>query len=319
MTNRIAAIQPLVSIGMPAYNGERYIRKAIDSLLGQIYCNFELIISENDSKDATWEILQEYAAKDRRVKLFRQTCNIGSFKNFNFVLSKASGKYFMWAAVDDLWMPEFLEAMVNELETHEDAGIAMCAVDRVFENGDLLDRICFIDRDNPNHRTYYQMLKSLTSGKKYNLFIYGLFRTQLLKQAIHFMPEVPGSDRLFISQMALATRFRYVDSVLHVRLHHVKPSNIRYPEEKFNKMQNEDRWVNFKVLYAMARMLYQSSVIPWYRKIYLPIGLWRYGWLLVLSIFAPKIKERVSPDTWNRLKVLKKLIFLTRTSRNQKG
>ena len=306
--------KPLVSIGMPAYNGEKFIKRAIDSLLVQTYSNFELIVSDNASDDSTWEILNRYAAKDKRIRLYRQEYNIGALGNFRFVLSKASGKYFVWAAVDDLWMPGFVDNMVKELESHADAGIAMCAVDRVWENGELVDTIRFIDRDNPNHTTYYQMLKKLTSTKKYNLYIYGLFRTSLLEKAIQFMPEVPGSDRLFMSQMALATRFRYVDRVLHIRLHHRQPSNVRLPNEKFNKMQNEDKWVNIKILYALSQMLYQSTIIPWYRKIYLPVALWRYGWLLLYSRILSKIKERVAPDTWSRLRQYYEIFLRKRQS-----
>lgn len=301
--------KPLVSIGMPVYNGEQYIRKALDSLLAQDYKNFELTISDNASTDATLQICNEYAARDKRIRVYVQSRNIGASANFKTVLAMARGKYFMWAALDDYWLPEFVSSMVKELETHPEAGVAMCAVERVYEDGTLFDIIRFENKDNPNNRTYYQMMLSLTSSKKYNLYIYGLFRTQLLKQAIQFMPEVPGSDRLFICQLALAVCFRYVKRVLHMRTCHAQPSNVRLPDEKFNKMQNEDKLVDVKVLFALGRMIYTSNMIPWYRKIYLPIALWRYGWLLLLNRFALKIKERVSPGTWNRLKILKKLIF----------
>ncbi len=299
---------PLVSIGMPAYNGEKYIRKALGSLLAQDYENFELIISDNASTDATLQICREYADKDRRIRVYVQSRNIGLYTNFKTVLKMARGKYFMWAAVDDCWLSGFVKALIDELETHPEAGVAMCAVDRVHENGDLFDTIRFINKDNPNYRSYYQMLKGLTSGKKYNLYVYGLFRTQLLRQAIPF-PEVPAGDRLFICQLALATRFRYIDQVLHIRMHHNRPSNVRLLDEKFNKMQNEDKWVNVKILFALWQILYKSTIIPWYRKIYIPIAIWRYGWLLVIVRVVTKAKERVTPETWNRLKKFKKFLL----------
>lgn len=307
----------LVSIGMPAYNGERYIRKALDSLLAQDYENFELIISDNASTDSTLHICREYADKDRRIRVYVQSRNIGAIANFKTVLEMARGKYFMWAAVDDCWLPGFVKALIDELEIHSEAGVAMCAVDRVYENGDLFDTIRFINKDNPNYRSYYQMLKSLTSGKKYNLYIYGLFRTQLLRQAIAFYPEVTAADRLFICQLALATRFRYIDQVLHIRMVHNQPSKVRLPDEKFKKMQNEDKLVDAKILFALGQILYKSTIIPWYRKIYLPIAIWRYGWLIVrgsirkvISRMIIKVKERVSPETWKRLKKFKKLLLL---------
>ncbi len=295
----------LVSIGMPVYNGERFIKKALDSLLSQDYENFELIISDNASTDSTLQICREYVARDSRIRFHKHSRNVGALANFKTVLGLAQGKYFMWAAVDDYWLPEFIGVLVKELESHPDAGVAMCAIDRVSENGGLFDTIRFINRDNPNYRNYYQMLKSLTSAKKYNLYIYGLFRARLLKQAISSFPEVPGSDRLFLCQMALATRFRYVDRVLHIRMHHDQPSNVRLPDEKFNKMQNKDKWVDAKVLYALGQMLYKSIVIPWYRKIYLPIALWRYGWLLLLNRFMIRFKGYFSEDSLNLLRKVK--------------
>jgi glycosyltransferase involved in cell wall biosynthesis len=93
---------PLVSIGMPVYNGERYIRKASDSLLAQDYENFELIISDNASTDETLRIFREYAAIDHRIKVYVHSHNLGAFTNYKNVLELAQGKYFMWAAVDDV-------------------------------------------------------------------------------------------------------------------------------------------------------------------------------------------------------------------------
>ena len=298
--------KPLVSIGMPAYNGEQYLRKALDSLLAQDYENFELLISDNASTDATFQICQEYAERDKHIRVYRNEHNLGALKNFQVVLEKARGKYFMWAAVDDCWLPGFVTTLVKELEKHPEAGVAMCAVDRIDNDGVLFDTIRFKDRDNPNGRTYYQMMKSLTSFKKYNLYIYGLFRTPLLKEAFPSFQEVPRLDRLFMCQMALATRFRYVDQVLHIRMHQKQSLNERYPDEKFNKMQNEDKWVDVKVLYAFGLMLYRSSIIPRYRKIYIPMALWRYSWLLLQIRFFAQFNSSCLPRVWNRLKYVKR-------------
>jgi glycosyltransferase involved in cell wall biosynthesis len=302
--------QPLVSIGMPAYNGDQYIRKALDALLNQSYENFELIISDNASTDLTSQICAEYSAKDQRVKVYTQETNIGAVRNFQYVLEKAQGAYFMWAAVDDDWMPDFIREMVNELESNPEAGVAMSAVDRVYPNGELLDTIRFLGKDNPNDQTYYQMLKRLISGKKYNLFIYGLFRTDLLKKAIPNLPNVTGSDRLFICQLALGTRFRYVNQLLHIRTNHIIPSKIRLPNEKFNAME-KNKFVNIIILYALARMILRSQIIPWYRKFYLPIAVWRYALLLYIPPIKAKLKYHF-PQMWNFLKKNKRFLTLGR-------
>ena len=107
-------ILPKVSIGMPVYNGEKYILKALDSLLGQTFTDFELIISDNASTDNTYLICQEYTKNDSRVKLIRQTKNMGAIWNFEFVFKEATGVYFMWAAADDMWAEDWIEKLLNK-------------------------------------------------------------------------------------------------------------------------------------------------------------------------------------------------------------
>ena len=266
---------------MPIYNGEKYIRRALDSLLAQDYENFELIISDNASSDGTWQVCQEYAAKDRCIRLNRNTRNIGVVGNFGVVLNMAHGPYFMWAAADDYWLPEFVRTMVNELDIHHEAGVAMCAVQRILEDGSNVDTVRFSGKDNPNFKSHYQVLMGLTSPKKhkYNLFIYGLFRTSLLQKGFLLFPDVPLGDRLFMCQIALATHFRYVDRILHIRTFYNQPTYVRRPSENSNKMWMEDRWVLFKSALALWRMLWRSSIIPGYRKIYIPAAILYYSLL----------------------------------------
>lgn len=111
---------PLVSIGMPTFNSELTLRAAINSLLGQSFDDFELIISDNDSSDSTSAICQEFANKDSRIVYIRQPVNIGAEQNFKFVFDQGKGKYFLWAAGDDMRSSDFLEENVHFLETHAD-------------------------------------------------------------------------------------------------------------------------------------------------------------------------------------------------------
>ena len=104
---------PQVSIGMPVYNGEPFISEALDSLLDQTFTDFELIISDNASTDSTEAICRQYAAKDSRIRYVRQAENLGAPANFQFVLDQAVGKYFMWAAADDLQTPNYIEFHLN--------------------------------------------------------------------------------------------------------------------------------------------------------------------------------------------------------------
>ena len=91
-------VKPNISIGMPVYNGAKTIEKTINSLLAQTFKDFELIISDNASDDETENICQKFAGKDSRIRYIRQDKNIGLYQNENFLLSKATGKYFMFSA-----------------------------------------------------------------------------------------------------------------------------------------------------------------------------------------------------------------------------
>jgi len=115
--DRIHAI-PKVSIGMPVFNGDQFIRSALDSLLKQTFTDLELIISDNASTDGTERICREYAALDQRIRYVRQSANIGATANFKYVLDSARGDYFMWAACDDTRSPDFIELNLNFLSEH---------------------------------------------------------------------------------------------------------------------------------------------------------------------------------------------------------
>jgi tetratricopeptide (TPR) repeat protein len=125
--------RPLVSIGVPVYNGENYLRQALECLVAQDYDNFQLIISDNASTDGTPGICREIAGHDKRIGYVRQEENHGSPWNFKFVASQARGKYFMWAAHDDLWAPTFVSKCVEKLEANPQA--VLCCTEINFIDG----------------------------------------------------------------------------------------------------------------------------------------------------------------------------------------
>lgn len=113
--------QELVSIGLPVYNGERYLATALECLLSQTWNNLEVVISDNASTDRTQDICQATAAADSRVRYVRQGANLGAMGNFQFVLEEAKGQYFMWAACDDCWDADWIDELMHSLTSRADA------------------------------------------------------------------------------------------------------------------------------------------------------------------------------------------------------
>ena len=87
---------PLVSLGLPVFNGENFLAETLDSVLAQSLPSYEVIICDNASSDGTEEISRSYAARDPRIRYFRNQGNLGAAPNFNLTFSHAKGRYFKW-------------------------------------------------------------------------------------------------------------------------------------------------------------------------------------------------------------------------------
>jgi len=105
--------QPLVSVGIPLYNAERYLSDCLESLINQDYTNIEIILSDNASSDSSALICSKYCARDSRIRYHRNHSNLGSPSNFRQVLTLAHGEFFMWAGADDYYDPNWISSLVK--------------------------------------------------------------------------------------------------------------------------------------------------------------------------------------------------------------
>jgi glycosyltransferase involved in cell wall biosynthesis len=180
-------ISPLVSIGMPVFNGADYIEQALDSLLSQTYENFEIIISDNCSTDSTYEICEKFALKDKRVRLLKQLQNMGPLFNFGFVLQQARGEYYMWAAHDDVWDKHWLTLAVSNFDD-DMAMVTSEIIGMNIHNEIISTPLKFDFRRGRTLRLIEYFLLPESHGKA-NM-IYSLLRTDVAKK-FHF-PEIKG-------------------------------------------------------------------------------------------------------------------------------
>ena len=116
---------PIVSVLMTAYNREKYIADAIESVLSSVYENWELIILDDCSNDNTITIARKFESKDKRIRIFKNENNLGQFNNRNKIVGYAKGKYIKYLDSDDLLYPHCLDAMVSAMEKFPDAGIGL--------------------------------------------------------------------------------------------------------------------------------------------------------------------------------------------------
>lgn len=201
---------PAVSIGMPVYNGAEYIREALDSLLAQTFTDFELIISDNASTDITADICREFMQRDSRVHYTRQADNLGAISNFQFVLSGASGKYFMWAACDDRWAPTFLERTVAVLESDEGCDLAFSNyIERDLESGS--ERRHRVLPSNSNSKIHNYVIRILNMSPS---LMYGLYRTDRIRNAK--FARFDFADVHFVMEIALGTHIQVIGDYLYV-------------------------------------------------------------------------------------------------------
>lgn len=171
-------IRPSVSIGLAVYNGMPLLQRALASLLGQSFRDFELIISDNASTDDTRTVCEALASRDSRIRYLRQPLNLGAIRNFDFLLRQARAPCFMWAAHDDEWdqhYVEYLKAKLDSDPTCVGAFGSWCGIDhtgRITSRGGPLR----LDAPSPLKRLF-----ALTFGRE-DKCIYGLFRSATMKQ-----------------------------------------------------------------------------------------------------------------------------------------
>ena len=188
-----------VSIGVPVFNGERFLEQALQSLVTQTFSDCEIIISDNASTDRTGEICRAFAAQDPRIRYYHNVVNRGASWNFNRVLELAGGEFFKWAAADDICAPEFLARCVAALDQSPEAVMAMTKVAEIDESGHIFDSITVpgntlvpaIPSGAPAHIRFRQTIRP----DHICINIFGLIRSDMLRQ-VGPMQNYEDADRL---------------------------------------------------------------------------------------------------------------------------
>jgi glycosyltransferase involved in cell wall biosynthesis len=205
-------IRPLVSVGVPVYNGGTQISKALDGLIAQNYPNLEIIISDNGSTDQTSFICGNYVRKYPFIKYHYEDENRGIYWNFNNVFYKASGEYFMWAAHDDLRDPRFITECVAMLESNAAAVLCQSQTALIVE-GCVEDILCVNDLSSYRgiHNIWGRYWETLNHFPATAL--YGVYRASAMRKTQMFRKCI-ATDLTFIQELSLHGKFIEVPEVL---------------------------------------------------------------------------------------------------------
>jgi glycosyltransferase involved in cell wall biosynthesis len=213
---------PLVTVGLPVYNSERFLRQSIESLLAQTYGDFAMVISDNASTDATPEICQEYARLDSRIQYVQNPRNIGLSANFNRVFELTRTTYLKWSTADDYWAPQMLRDAVDVLEG--DPSVVLVYPRTTLVNAASGEEKRYDDQlhlvsDDPVER----FLTLLTNIRLCHQHL-GLIRTDAIRRTHLLGPHV-GSDQAFLAELTLYGKFFEIPQYYYFRRIHPDSSS----------------------------------------------------------------------------------------------
>jgi glycosyltransferase involved in cell wall biosynthesis len=207
---------PRLTVGLPVYNGEKYLAESLDALLGQSYGEYELIISDNASTDGTEEICRDYLARDKRLSYVKQPVNIGAAPNHNYVFEQSRTELFKWASHDDLYGRDLLLRCVEALDADRDLVLAHAWQAIIDENGDVVLKVDYpLDTDNPSAPERFKSMLLTVGGDDF----YGVIRSEVLRRTpLH--ASYHHADRTIMAELALHGRFHQVPELLYFRRDH---------------------------------------------------------------------------------------------------
>jgi glycosyltransferase involved in cell wall biosynthesis len=236
MSSSNAPKLPLVSIGLPVYNGENFIQSAIECLRRQSYENVEIIISDNCSADRTLEICRALAECDGRIRLLAGSSNIGAARNFNKVVQEAKGEFFAWANHDDLWEPEYIERCMMALHAAPGVVLAYARSAKIDQDGHIMHPLnSCLDLDGRHAsdriRQYHNLFVDLDRRKAWGkeaieglwIPIYGVIRLDALRRS-SLIGNYISSDTVLIEELLMLGAFAEAGDVLFYKRDHAARS-----------------------------------------------------------------------------------------------
>jgi len=228
----------MLTIGLPVYNGARYISQTIKSIISQSFTDFNLLITDNASTDMTKAICEEYVRMDSRIRYHRHKINMGVSKNWNYIARQANSKYFKWASANDLIHDTMLEKCVAILEERED--VVLCYPKTTLINEEGMELTKFEDNldimhDDPVIR-FIELFKRLKLNNAQN----GIIRTSVLKKT-KLEGLFIGGDIPFMAELILHGKFYEYPEYLFSRRLSADASTLSQDIETLSKIYSPSK------------------------------------------------------------------------------
>jgi hypothetical protein len=219
---------PRVSIGMPVYNGERFLAEAVDSVLAQDHAHLELIIADNGSTDGTAKICHEYALRDPRVRYVGSDRNRGIAWNFNRLVDLAVAPYFKWADADDVIEPTLVRRCVEALDADPTAVLAYTWARYIDDRGSILRDLVDVPRYGLASKPAERARGFLLLPTSHVLELQGVIRRDELAATLRMGPFA-ASDLALILELAMRGRFAEIPEPLFLHRMHSARASISAP------------------------------------------------------------------------------------------
>ena len=252
-----------VSVGLPVFNGEKYLTKSIQSILAQTLDNFELIIVDNASSDNTEEICKRFVEKDKRIKYYRNEKNLGASANHNRTLSLASGEYFVWASYDDIRHPEYLQRCSEQLDSNSLASSCHSLTRYIDSHGNETSRqevMLDLSSSDPAFR-----FKETTRIDHKVEMVLSMMRTDILKKT-NGLAAYSDSDRVLMAEISLYGNTIIVPDYLFYRREHDENSSKVYKSRQSRmawfdpKLAGKLSFPHFRQFYEYVLCIYRAPL-----------------------------------------------------------
>lgn len=236
-------VAPRLSIGVPVYNGARFLRATLDSILAQTFTDFELIICDNASTDATESICREYASRDSRIRYFRNAKNLGPAPNYNLCFTHARGELFKWAAADDLIAPTFLERCIEKLDADPSMVSVYTRTLLIDESGNTLRKYDHdLELDHPSPVVRFARLVFVNHRVHSAHEFWGVTRSRVFRQT-PMKGSFPSADRILMSWWTLQGKMGRVEEYLFLNREHPQRSQRQLANREFREGSKLSRWI----------------------------------------------------------------------------